>query len=126
MLNVLLRSLATNRDVEGWETTATNWLIAAVVVAIIIALLMVLVKWALKQRAGGPRDKTWSRSRSVAFVLYGFLPIALAVGLSWYLSLDFHTIAGVPGLFKGICIAWILYMGCMLIAHATAWRNDLF
>ena len=33
MLDVLLRSLATNRDVEGWESTATNWLIAAIVVA---------------------------------------------------------------------------------------------
>lgn len=126
MLDVLLRSLATNRDVEGWESTATNWLIAAIVVAVIVALLMVIVKWSLKQRATSPREKTWSRGRSVTFVLYGLLPVALIVGFAWYLSLDFHTIAGVPGLFKGIFIAWIFYTGCMLIAHATAWRNDLF
>jgi hypothetical protein len=126
MLDVLLRSLATNRDVEGWESTATNWLIAATVVAVIMALLMVVVKWGLKQQATSPREKTWSRGRSVTFVLYGLLPVALIVGITWYLSLDFHTIAGVPGLFKGIFVAWILYTGCMLVAHATAWRNDLF
>lgn len=126
MLDALLRFLATNRDVEGWETTAADWLIASTVVAVVIALLMVLLKWVLKQRATGPREKTWSRGRSVTFVLCGLLPVALLVGLVWYLSLDFHTIAGVSGLFKGILIAWVLYTGSMLLAHAAAWRNDMF
>lgn len=126
MLDVVRRSLATNRDLAGWEDIATNWLIAAVVLAVIASMLMVLVKWVMKQRASNPREKTWGLKRTVAFILYGFLPVAVAVAIAWYASLDFHAIAGVPGLFKGILIAWVLYTICMLVAHVAAWRNDLF
>jgi hypothetical protein len=125
-VDALLRSLATNREVPGWEDTAMNWLIAAVVTAIAVALVMIFTKLLKKKAASGPRELTWSRGRSVLFVIAGLLPLAVLVAGIWYFSINFHSIAGVPGLLKGILIAWLLYTACMVVAHAGLWRNDLF
>lgn len=125
-MDPLLRSLASNRDVPGWEETAMNWLIAAVVTAIAVALVMIFIKLLKKKGASGPRELTWSRSRSVLFMIAGLLPLAAIIAAVWYFSINFHSIAGVPGLLKGILIAWLLYTACMVVAHAGLWRNDLF
>ena len=125
-MDTLLRSLATNRDVPGWEETAMNWLIAALVTAIAVALIMIFTKLLKKKAASGPRELTWSRSRSIVFVIAGLLPLAALVAAVWYFSINFHSIAGVPGLLKGILIAWLLYTTCMVVAHAGLWRRDLF
>jgi multisubunit Na+/H+ antiporter MnhB subunit len=122
----LLRSLATNREVPGWEETAMNWLIAAVVIAIAVALVMIFMKLLKKKAASGPVELTWSRGRSVLFVMAGLIPLAILIVGVWYFSINFHSIAGIPGLLKGILIAWILYTACMVVAHAGLWRNDLF
>lgn len=125
-MNSLLRTLATNRDVPGWEDTAMNWLVAAIVTATVVTLVMVFTKMLKKKAAAGPVQLTWNRRQTVLFVLAGLLPLAALVAAVWYSSINFQSIAGVPGLLKGILIAWLFYSACMVVAHAGLWRNDLF
>lgn len=123
-MNTLLRALATNRDIPGWEDTAMNWLIAAIVIATIVTLLMVFVKLARKKMAVGA-ELTWSRKKTALFALSGLLPVAALLAAVWYSSMNFQSIAGVPGLLKAILIAWLFYSASMTLAHAGLWRNDL-
>ena len=125
-MNTILRALAVNRDVPGWEDTAMNWLITAIVTAVIVTLAMVFTKIMKKKAAAGPRGMTWNRKQTVLFVMAGLLPLAALVALVWYSSINFQSIAGVPGLLKGILIAWLFYSTGMVIAHAGLWWNDLF
>ena len=125
-MDALLRSLASNRDVPGWEDTAMNWLIAAVVIAVLGALIMIFTKVLKKKAASSPKDRTWNRTQSVMFIIAALLPLAAIAAGVWYFSINFHSIAGVPGLLKGILISWLLYTACMVVAHAGLWREDLF
>jgi len=125
-VDTLLRSLASNRDVPGWEETAMNWLIAVIVIAVAGALIMVFTKALRKKAASGPITRMWNPSQSVMFILAALLPLALIVWGAWYFSINFHSIAGVPGLLKGIFISWLLYTTCMVIAHLGPWRKELF
>jgi multisubunit Na+/H+ antiporter MnhB subunit len=125
-VDTLLRNLAVNRDVPGWEETATNWLIASVVIAVSVALIMIFVKVMRKKAASGPKELTWKLRETNLFMFLGLLPIAAIVAAVWYLSINFHSITGTSGLFKGIAIGWFLYFVCMLAAHAALWRNDLY
>ncbi|HEX8620226.1 MAG TPA: hypothetical protein VF911_21785 [Thermoanaerobaculia bacterium] len=125
-MNTWLQTLATNRDIPGWEDTAMNWLVAAIVMAIIVTLGMIFWKSVTKRTAAGPVGLTWSRRRTILFVLTGLVPLAMLVSLVWYSSINFQSVAGVPGLLKGILLAWALYSICMVVAHAGLWRDDLF
>lgn len=125
-MNALLRTLASNHDVPGWEDTATNWLIAAVVTAVGAALIMIFTKVLKKRAASGPLQLTWNPRRSILFMLAGLLPLAAVIVVLWYFSINFHSIVGVPGLLKGILMAWLLYLTCMVGAHAGLWQRDLF
>ncbi|HYO77593.1 MAG TPA: hypothetical protein VE010_14120 [Thermoanaerobaculia bacterium] len=125
-MNTLLRALATNRDVPGWEDTATNWLIAAIVTATVVTLAMVFTKLLNKKMAAGPVGLTWNRKQTILFVVAGLLPLAVLIAIVWYSSINFQSIAGVPGLLKGILIGWLFYSASMLVAHASLWRSDLF
>jgi len=125
-MDTLVRTLATNRDVPGWEETSTNWLIAAVVISIVIALIMIFTKLLKKKRASGPVQLTWTPKRTSLFTLTALLPLAAVMAAVWYFSINFHSVVGVAGLLKGILIGWLLYVACMLAAHAALWRRDLF
>ena len=125
-MDTIVRTLATNRDVPGWEETSTNWLIAAVVISIAVALIMIFVKLMKKKWAASLIDLTWTPKRTNLFTLTALLPLAAVMAAVWYFSINFHSVVGVAGLLKGILIGWLLYVACMLVAHAALWRRDLF
>jgi hypothetical protein len=123
----ILRFIASNREIDNWQDTAFNWLIAAVVISIVCVGLMVTIKFVIKQRAPNIKRRVWSRSRTVVFILVGFFPVLLATFFVWYLSRDFVNIVGVGGLLKGILFSWLLYTMLMLIWHSFGeWRRDIF
>lgn len=126
-LEGLLEWLTGDTSVDGWQDTALNWLIAALVIAVVCTGLMALVKVVMKQKAPNPKRRIWPRSKSVIFILLGLLPVLLSATAVWYFSRDFVNIMTVGGLLKGVLFAWALYLFLMLISHTWGeWRNDLF
>lgn len=126
-LDGLLEWLTGDTSVDGWQETALNWLLAALIIAVICTGLMAVVKFILKQKASRPEQRIWSRGKAVLFILCGLLPVLLLAIVVWYLSRDFVNIMTISGLFKGIVFAWVLYLLLMLAGHAWGeWRNDLF
>lgn len=126
-LESLLEWLTGDTSVDGWQDTAFNWLIAALVIAVACTGLMAAIKFIMKQKAPNPERRIWPRGKSIIFILLGLLPVLLIAIVVWYLSRDFVNIMTISGLFKGIIFAWVLYLFLMLISHTWGeWRNDLF
>lgn len=126
-LDGLLEWFTGDTSVADWQTTASSWLTAALVIAALCTGLMALIKAFLKMRAPNPRRRIWPRSKAVLFILVGLFPVFLIVSTAWYLSRDFTNIIALGGLFKGIVFAWLLYLVFMLLSHAFGeWREDLF
>ena len=126
-LESLLEWFTGNTSIEGWQDTATNWVIAGIVVAALCAGLMSITKLFLKQRARSPDARIWSRQKSVIFILSGLILVFLGESGVWYQSYDFVNIMTITGLMKGIVCSWALYLLLMLITHSWGeWRNDVF
>lgn len=126
-LESLLEWFTGNTGVEGWEDTATNWVIAAIVVATVCAAVMSIIKLFLKQRAPSPDRRIWRRKKSVLFILSGLILVFVGASGVWYLSRDFVNIMTITGLLKGIVCSWALYLLLMLISHSWGeWRDDVF
>lgn len=121
-----LRFFTQSRDVDGWEETATNWVLAALVVSIIGAGLVFAYKGVRKQAAKTLVERAWSRGETLLLIVMGLLPVLLLTLGIWYLSRDFTNIIGMWGLLKGIVFAWALYLVLMLVGHAVSpWRREL-
>lgn len=113
-------------DDEGCEDTALNWVIAAIVVAILCALFMLGIKWWRKYTAGTIVDKAWSRGETMVLIVIGLVPVLLALVIIWYSTLNFFNYVGVGGLLKGIVAAWIFYMVFVLSGHQLSpWRREI-
>lgn len=126
-LEGLLEWFTGNTAVEGWQETATDWVIAAIVVAAVCAGTMSIIKLFLKQRAPRPDRRIWPRRKSLIFILVGLIPVFFAASGVWYLSRDFVNIMTITGLMKGIVCAWALYLFFMLLSHSWGeWRDDVF
>jgi small-conductance mechanosensitive channel len=126
-LDGLLEWFTGDTSVDGWQETALNWLIAALVISVVCTGLMAVVKFVMKQKASRPEQRIWPRGKAVLFILLGLLPVLLLAIIVWYLSRDFVNIMTISGLFKGILFAWVLYLLLMLAGHTWGeWRNDLF
>lgn len=126
-LESLLEWFTGDTSVEGWQDTALNWLIAALVIAVVCTGIMAAIKFILKQKAPNPERRIWPRGKAIIFILLGLVPVLLIAIVVWYLSRDFMNIMTISGLFKGIIFAWVLYLFLMLISHTWGeWRNDLF
>ena len=116
-----------NTGVEGWQETATDWVISAIVVAAVCAGVMSIIKLIWKKLAPSPDKRIWPRRKSVMFILSGLMPVFLAASVVWYLSRDFVNIMTITGLMKGIVCAWVLYLFLMLLSHSWGeWREDVF
>ena len=127
LANDLLRFFTEDRSIRGWEEAATSWLITGLVVAAVVAGLMLLYKLMQKKAAGNIKEQVWSRGESVLLMLAGLLPVLLGVAVIWYWSSNFFKVMGVPGLFKGIVFAWVVYLIFMIVGHlAGPWRRELF
>lgn len=113
-------------DEEGCEDTALNWLIAAIVIALIAALLMLGYKWLRKYTAINLVQKAWSRGKTVVLMIVGLLPVVIVLSIVWYATRNFYNYVGVGGLLKGIVISWILYLLFMLTGHLVSpWRREI-
>lgn len=121
-----LRLFADNRDLDNWDDTAMNWVIAALVVSVLCAGAMMIYKWIRKKSAGVIKEQTWSRGETVVLILVGLLPVFLVVLITWYYSRDFFNVVGVGGLLKGVAFSWLLYLVFMVLGHLVSpWRREL-
>lgn len=122
----ILRWLADYRDIDGWDDTAQNWLIVAIVVSVLGAGLIFLIKWLKKRMAGVIKAEAWSRGETVLLMILGLLPIFCGLLVVWYFSRDYPNIIGVGGLFKGVLVSWFSYLLLMVIGHGvSSWRHEL-
>lgn len=113
-------------DDEGCEDTALNWVIAAVVVAILCALVMLGIKWWRKYTAGTIVAKAWSRGETMVLIVIGLVPVLIALVIIWYSTLNFFNYVGVGGLLKGIVAAWFFYIVFVLSGHQLSpWRREI-
>lgn len=111
---------------EGCEETALNWVIAALVVAIVCALLMLAIKWLKKYTAINLIQKAWSRGQTIILIIVGVLPVLLALITIWYTTRNFFNYVGVGGLLKGVVFAWVVYVLLMFTGHLLSpWRREI-
>lgn len=113
-------------DEEGCEDTALNWVIAAVVVAVVCALIMLAFKWLRKYTAINIVQKAWSRGQTIVLIIVGLIPVLLVLLTIWYLTRNFYNYVGVGGLLKGVLLSWLLYMLFMFAGHVLSpWRREI-
>lgn len=113
-------------DEEGCEDTALNWVIAALVIAIVSALVMLAFKWLRKYTAINIVQKAWSRGQTLVLILIGLIPVVLALLAVWYTTRNFFNYVGVGGLLKGIVVSWLLYILFMFTGHMVSpWRREI-
>jgi hypothetical protein len=119
---------ATNRDTEGWETVAQNWIAVMVVIAVACWGTMLVIKWLRKRAARVISEQAWSRGQSIVFIVVGLAPVLLLALAVYFTQRDyFEDIIGIPGLAKGLLFGWALYVVLMLAAHAAGpWKRDLY
>jgi amino acid transporter len=132
MLGLLLQSfdflqmLLDSCENDGCEDTALNWLIAAIVVAIVCSLFMLGVKWLKKYTAINLVQKAWSRGQTVVLIIVGLLPVLITLIVIWYTTRNFFNYVGVGGLLKGIVLSWVVYMFFVFTGHLLSpWRREL-
>jgi uncharacterized membrane protein len=111
---------------DGCEETALNWVIAAVVVAIVCALLMLAIKWLKKYTAINLIQKAWSRGQTIVLIIVGVLPVLLTLIVIWYTTRNFFNYVGVGGLLKGVVFSWLVYVLLMFTGHLLSpWRREI-
>jgi len=111
---------------EGCDETALNWVIAAVVVAIVAALLMLAIKWLKKYTAINLIQKAWSRGQTIVLIIVGVLPVLLTLIVIWYTTRNFFNYVGVGGLLKGVVFSWVVYVLLMFTGHLLSpWRREI-
>jgi small-conductance mechanosensitive channel len=126
-LSGLLRGLITNDQPENYEEVATDWLLALFVVAFIWMAVMLVVELYRKWRQVHAEGRLWGTVRILVWMLLGLAPVLVTVLVVYYYSLDFQTVVGTPGLFKGIVVGWFLYVLMFLFGHLFGdLRRDLF
>ena len=113
-------------DEEGCEDTAFNWVIAALVVAIVGALLMLAFKWFRKYTAINIVQKAWSRGQTMVLIIVGLIPVVIVLLILWYSTRNFFNYVGVGGLLKGIVLSWVLYVLFVFTGHLVSpWRREI-
>jgi len=111
---------------DGCEDTALNWVIAAIVVAVVCSLFMLGVKWFKKYTAINLVQKAWSRGQTVVLIIVGLLPVLITLIVIWYTTRNFFNYVGVGGLLKGIVVSWLVYMLFVFTGHLLSpWRREL-
>ncbi|MBI4748555.1 MAG: hypothetical protein HY774_08690 [Acidobacteria bacterium] len=109
---------------DYWQEIATKWLITTLVVAAVCSGVMLAVKWVLKRNAGAVN--TWSRGRTLLFIVIGFIPVLLGAVLIFLTNTQqFQTEIGTHSLCVGIFFSWVNYVVFMVFGHLGPWRGDL-
>jgi amino acid transporter len=113
-------------DEEGCEDTALNWVIAAVIVAVVCVLIMLAFKWLRKYTAINIVQKAWSRGQTIVLIIVGLMPVVLMLITVWYVNRNFFNYVGIGGLLKGILMSWLLYVLFMFAGHVLSpWRREI-
>lgn len=123
----ILRVLITNDQPDNYEQLAQDWLLALIVIAVAWALVAFVMKWLIKYRASLPKYKIWGRTKTIIYILGIAVLLGVTVAIVWKSSLDFTFVVGLPGLFKGIFVAAVLYALLMLVFHLFGdARRDIY
>lgn len=126
-LTSIAESLITNDEPNNYQQVATSWLAALFIIAAIWMALMLAVELIQKARYDDEGRKMWGTVRTLGWIAVGLVPVLLSVCAIYYYSLDFQTVVGQPGLFKGIFVAGAIYITMMLIGHLFGnLRRDLY
>lgn len=121
-----LRLFIENIESDNWQDTAISWLITAIVVAVLGAIMTFGVKAFLKASAKIQVEKIWSRGKTWLLIGIGLLPLFLVLLGIWYFTRDFRNFVLIGGLFKGTVFAWLLYIFLMILGHLVSpWRREL-
>jgi H+/Cl- antiporter ClcA len=124
LLNLLFNEVVSKADDDS--QTALNWLITAIVVAIVVAGLSFGYKAFRKSMAAHLDQKIWSRGQTWLSFFIGLFPVFFGLLAIWYLTRDFFNFVDVGPLFKGVVVAWILYLAIMILGHLVSpWRREL-
>jgi hypothetical protein len=119
-------------DAELWRKkllgVAEDWVFSLIVGAVLVALIMVFIKWLMKKNAkGDPRKEIWTLSKTLSFIFIGLLAV---IPISWIIyrnKYDFLLFIGLPGLVKGtVFVSWITYIFVIGVFHILFWRNDFY
>jgi hypothetical protein len=119
----VLKFFLTDTEIEGAYDAASTWVITALVIAILGTGLMLLMKHLLKQRHPAT-FRGWSFLRAIGHSLLGLLPVFFILLGIYYTNLSFQMVLQMPGLFKGIFVAWLLYLCFEIAADWVIWRAD--
>lgn len=121
-----LRLFIENIESDNWQDTATSWLITAIVVAVLSAIITFGIKAFLKASAKLSKEKIWSRGKTWLLIVAGLFPLFLVLLVIWYLTRDFVNFVQIGGLFKGTVFAWLVYALLMIFGHLVSpWRREL-
>jgi hypothetical protein len=119
--------LITNNEPQNYDEVATDWLLALIVIAFVWMIAMLIIEIYRKWRSVSQDGKIWGTGKILIWMLIGFAPVLVTVIAIYWYSLDFQTVVGRPGLFKGIFVGWILYASMFLMSHLFGnLRRDLF
>lgn len=122
----ILRLFIEDMEPDNWQETATNWLLTAIVVAVLIAGLLFAYKALRKSMADIAKRKIWTRRETWLLIFMGVFPIFFALLAIWYLSRDFLNYVQFGGLVRGTLFAWLLYLVFMVVGHLVSpWRREL-
>jgi hypothetical protein len=119
----VLRFFLVDADTDGAYDAASTWVITALVVAILGTGLMLFLKHLLKRRRPATL-RGWRFIRAIGHSLLGLLPVFFFLLGIYYTNLSFQMVLQIPGLFKGIFVAWLLYLCFEIAADYVIWRAD--
>lgn len=126
-LTDIAEALITNDQPNNYQEVATSWLAALLIIAAIWVALMLVAELIQRGRYPDEKRKMWGTLKTLGFIAMGFVPVLISVCATYFYSLDFQTVVGKPGLFKGILVAGVLYFAVMLIGHLFGnLRRDLY
>jgi H+/Cl- antiporter ClcA len=121
-----LRFFIENIEPDDWADIAMDWLIAAIVIAVLGAGLIFAFKGARKSTADIAKNKIWTRRQTWLLIVVGIFPIFIALLCTWYLTRDYHNYIQFGGLLKGTLFAWLVYLFLMVTGHLVSpWRREL-
>ncbi|MBL8191602.1 MAG: hypothetical protein JNK38_26525 [Acidobacteria bacterium] len=101
-------------DAEGAADVALSWVLTGVVIAVVCTAMMAGGKWFFKVRAP-MKAQRWSLLKVFGWLVLGWLPILLTLGLIYYFSINFTMILAIGGYFKGVIFTALLYALVMIL-----------
>jgi hypothetical protein len=99
--------------VPGAQETAMSWMLTGLVISVLLTGTMALVKKLRKDRAT-VNGKRWSLPKVFGFAAIGLFVVFAILLAVYYFSLNFTSIIGVQGFFKGVVFAWVIYLLTMV------------